>query len=71
MSDNYNDIGLFFTQGTAVIYVGLILFEDLPYKMTLVGLFSLFIYSLMLKNFPFIELTSVSFVASCGMNCLC
>ncbi|XP_071486730.1 protein TEX261-like [Diadema antillarum] len=50
--------------GTAVIYVGLILFEDLPYSMTLVGLFSVFVYSFMLNTFPFIELTSPSFIAS-------
>lgn len=51
--------------GTAAIYIGLLLFEDLPYKLTLVGLFSVFVYSLMLKNFPFIELSSPIFIASC------
>ncbi|XP_030842089.1 protein TEX261 [Strongylocentrotus purpuratus] len=51
--------------GTAAIYIGLILFEDLPYSLTLVGLFSVFMYSLMLKNFPFIELTSPPFIVSC------
>nr|XP_054766259.1 protein TEX261-like [Lytechinus pictus] len=51
--------------GTAAIYIGLILFEDLPYSLTFVGLFSVFMYSLMLKNFPFIELTSPTFIISC------
>ncbi|XP_070541226.1 protein TEX261-like [Ptychodera flava] len=52
---------------TTVVYVGLILFEDIPYKVTLVGLFGNGVYSLLLINFPFIEVTSPAFLLSCVM----
>ncbi len=51
---------------TAGIYVGLIIFEDFPYYLTLTGLVSIGFYSLLLKNFPFIELSSPVFILSCG-----
>ncbi|XP_038070574.1 protein TEX261-like [Patiria miniata] len=50
---------------TAGIYVGLILFEDLPFRLTLTGLVSIGVYSLLLRTFPFIELTSPVFIGSC------
>lgn len=49
----------------AAIYVGLILFEDVYYSVTVLGLVSIAIYSLMLKDFPFIELSSPVFILSC------
>ncbi|XP_077992700.1 protein TEX261-like [Glandiceps talaboti] len=52
---------------TTVVFVGLILFEDFPYKVTVIGLCSNGIYSLLLKNFPFIELTSPTFIVGCIM----
>ncbi|XP_071793184.1 protein TEX261-like [Asterias amurensis] len=50
---------------TAGIYVGLIIFEDFPYYLTLTGLVSIGFYSLLLKTFPFIELSSPVFILSC------
>ncbi|XP_072022875.1 protein TEX261-like [Amphiura filiformis] len=50
---------------TAGTYIGLILFEDLPYYLTLAGLLSTGFYSLLLMNFPFIELMSPIFILSC------
>ena len=52
------------------MYVGLMLFEDLPYSLTVMGLISVGFYSLLLRNFPFIELLSPTFIVSCG-KCLC
>lgn len=50
----------------AVVYVGLIIFEDFYYSVTVLGLVSVSIYSLMLKDFPFIEISSPVFITSCG-----
>ncbi|XP_006820688.1 protein TEX261-like [Saccoglossus kowalevskii] len=52
---------------TTVVYIGLILFEEFPLKVTLTGLFSNIIYSLLLRNFPFIELTEPVFLIGCVM----
>ncbi|PIK49477.1 hypothetical protein BSL78_13670 [Apostichopus japonicus] len=49
----------------AVVYVGLIIFEDFYYSVTVLGLVSVGIYSLMLKDFPFIEISSPVFITSC------
>ena len=44
------------------IYIGLIFFEGMPWKMTLTGLFSTLLYTTLLPNFPDIDLVSPSFV---------
>lgn len=49
----------------AAVYIGLIIFEDFYYSVTILGLVSVCIYSLMLKDFPFIELSSPVFITSC------
>jgi uncharacterized membrane protein len=49
------------------IYVGLLIFEDLPYSMTICGLISQIDHLLILKNFPYFELTSPPFLAGIAL----
>merc|ERR1711931_180204 len=44
------------------IYIGLIVFEGMPWTMTLTGLFSTLLYTTLLPNFPDIDLTAPSFI---------
>ena len=46
------------------IYVGLIIFEGLPLKMTFTGIVSTLLYTALLPNFPDIDLVSPSFIAT-------
>lgn len=46
------------------IYLGLLFFEDLPLSLIILGLISNAVYLLILKTFPFIELSNPSFILS-------
>ncbi|XP_033123834.1 protein TEX261-like [Anneissia japonica] len=52
---------------TVCVYIGLILFEDMPKSLTLTGFASTCFYSLLLSNFPYIEVMSPVFIISCIM----
>ncbi|XP_031571349.1 protein TEX261-like [Actinia tenebrosa] len=47
-----------------VVYICLLVFEGFPWLMIAIGLVSNGIYSMLLKDFPFIDLTSPVFIAS-------
>ncbi|XP_047518423.1 protein TEX261 isoform X2 [Pieris napi] len=49
---------------TAVIHLGLILFENIPLQLNSLGLFQQFLHALLLRDFPVFRLTSVTFVSS-------
>ena len=53
-------------QGTTVIFIGLLLFEDLPLSMVLLGLVGNIAYFFVLQNFPYFEISSPSFLVSIG-----
>ena len=44
------------------VYIGLLIFEGMPWRMTLTGLFSTLLYTTLLPNFPDIDVVSPSFV---------
>ena len=44
------------------VYIGLIVFEGMPWRMTLTGLVSTLLYTTLLPNFPDIDLMSPSFI---------
>ena len=48
--------------GVSCVYIGLMVFEGMPWKMTLTGLVSTLLYTTLLPNFPDIDLVSPSFV---------
>ncbi|XP_048747041.2 protein TEX261-like [Ostrea edulis] len=50
--------------GTTVIFIGLLLFEDLPLSMTVAGLVGNIAYFFVLQYFPYFELSSPSFLIS-------
>ncbi|XP_061171295.1 protein TEX261-like isoform X2 [Saccostrea echinata] len=50
--------------GTTVIFIGLLLFEDLPLYMIVVGLVGNIAYFFVLQTFPYFELMSPSFLMS-------
>ena len=62
----YKDLVFFPFQGTTVIFIGLLLFEDLPLSMVLLGLVGNIAYFFVLQNFPFFEISSPSFLVSIG-----
>ncbi|ELT98312.1 hypothetical protein CAPTEDRAFT_144139 [Capitella teleta] len=49
---------------TSLVYIGFIIFESLSMSLMLLGLASNGVYLLLLKNFPFIELSSPIFLFS-------
>ncbi|XP_013420801.1 protein TEX261 [Lingula anatina] len=49
------------------VYVGLLLFEDLPFSLIALGLLSNGVYYLMLNTFPVIEFTSPTFLAGIAL----
>ncbi|XP_050359760.1 protein TEX261 [Nymphalis io] len=49
---------------TAAIHVGLILFEDIPFYLNVIGLFQQLLYGLLLKDFPVVRVSSVPFVTA-------
>ena len=55
---------------TTVIYIGLLILEGFPISMIMAGLFSNGLYFLLLRDFPFIELTSPVFIGGVGRCCL-
>ena len=61
---------LFFTffssQVTTVVYIGLLVLEKFPVSVIIAGLVSNGLYFLLLKDFPFIQLTSPVFLGSVG-----
>ncbi|XP_071946843.1 protein TEX261-like [Antedon mediterranea] len=52
---------------TVCTYIGLILFEEMPKMLTFTGLATVCFYSLLLSNFPFIDVMSPIFIISCIM----
>ncbi|XP_013146555.1 PREDICTED: protein TEX261 [Papilio polytes] len=50
--------------GTAAIHIGLMIFEDLPLYLNILGLLQQFIHWMMIRDFPVIKMTSVSLLAS-------
>lgn len=52
---------------TTVIYIGLLILEGFPISMIIAGLFSNGLYFLLLRDFPFIELTSPVFIGGVAM----
>ncbi|XP_061171264.1 protein TEX261-like [Saccostrea echinata] len=53
--------------GTTVIFIGLLLFEDLPLYMIVVGLVGNIAYFFVLQTFPYFELMSPSFLMSIAL----
>ncbi|XP_062597961.1 protein TEX261-like [Saccostrea cucullata] len=53
--------------GTTVIFLGLLLFEDLPLYMTVLGLVGNIAYFFVLQTFPYFELMSPSFLFSIAL----
>ncbi|KAG1704377.1 Protein TEX261 [Nymphon striatum] len=51
-------------QFVMTIFVGLLLFENLPSTMLLIGLSTQFVHLLLLRTFPYFEATSPSFILS-------
>nr|XP_026489372.1 protein TEX261 [Vanessa tameamea] len=49
---------------TAGIHVGLIIFEDIPFYLNVIGLFQQLLYGLLLKDFPVVRVSSVPFVTA-------
>jgi len=52
---------------TSIIYIGLILFEDFPLYMNVVGLLTNVDHFILLKEFPYISLSSPSFIIGAVM----
>ena len=55
-------------QAVVAVYVGLLLFETMPLSLLVCGIVAHLLYALVLKTFPFIELTSPHFIVSIGKN---
>ncbi|CAH1782979.1 unnamed protein product [Owenia fusiformis] len=53
--------------GSTVVYVGFLLFEDLPLSLIVLGLITNGVYILVLKTFPYIEITQPAFVAAIAL----
>ncbi|KAK2572119.1 Protein TEX261 [Acropora cervicornis] len=54
-----------------VIYIGLLILEGFPISMIIAGLFSNGLYFLLLRDFPFIELTSPVFIGGVAYFTIC
>lgn len=52
---------------TTVIYIGLLVLEGFPISLIIAGLFTNGLYFLLLKDFPFIQLTSPVFIGGVAM----
>lgn len=50
------------------ITVGMLLFENFPFKVAGVGLFAHFIYMTLLRTFPLCTFTSIAFIGSVRMS---
>ncbi|XP_049803931.1 protein TEX261 [Schistocerca nitens] len=48
--------------GTLLIYIGFILFEDLPHTLTVCGIISQISHLFILKTYPYVVITSPSFI---------
>jgi len=57
-----------FLQVTTIVYVGLLVLEQFPIKVIIAGLISNGLYFWLLKDFPFIELTSPVFLGGVGKS---
>lgn len=55
---------MFQFQVTAIIHLGLIIFEDISIHLNGLGLFQQFLHALLLKDFPVFRLTSITFVSA-------
>lgn len=51
---------------TTLVYIGLLVLESFPLLIIIAGLFTNGLYFLLLKDFPFIELTSPVFLGGVG-----
>lgn len=49
---------------TTIIYTLFIFFDNLPWSMILCGLFAQLLHGIIMKNFPFVEFLSPSFIGS-------
>ena len=58
----------FVFQVTTIVYVGLLVLEKFPITLIIGGLISNALYFLLLKDFPFIELTSPVFLGGVGKS---
>ncbi|CAH0730190.1 unnamed protein product, partial [Brenthis ino] len=47
---------------TTTIYIGLIVFEDIPLYLNLIGLFQQLLYGFLLKKFPVVQVYSITFI---------
>ena len=54
--------------GTLVIYLGLFLFEEFPTALLVCGALAQCLHLLLLKSFPFFQLTSPIFILSVGKD---
>lgn len=52
--------------GIVVIHILLLLFDHFPFWLTVFSIATQFVYYQNLKQFPFIQLSSSTFIASCG-----
>ncbi|SCU98532.1 LAMI_0F15126g1_1 [Lachancea mirantina] len=53
--------------GIMIIFVTLLLFDSFPFKLSVFSIASYLVYLQNLKHFPFIRLTSPTFLASCAL----
>ena len=53
-------------QGTTAVYVGFLLFEEIPLTTIVCGLLGNAAYFLLLQDFPYFVLTSPGFIGSVG-----
>lgn len=49
---------------TVTIYVGLMIFDNLPWNLILTGLASQILHVLIMKSFPFVQVSSLAFILS-------
>ena len=57
---------VYMLQATTVVYVLLLLFEELPFTCILFGLAGNGAYFLLLKDFPYFVISSPAFISSIG-----
>ena len=53
-------------QVSIIVHVGVWLFDGFPMLMIVVGIVTQLMYSILLRTFPFISVSSPAFVLGCG-----
>lgn len=53
--------------GTLLVYIGLLLFEDMSYSLIICGIIQQVLHFMLLSSFPFFSFSSPTFVGTCVM----